>query len=232
VQGFAPKYREILAATPMQTITNAALSRQQFDLTWQVERAVNEGRPLNGLEEIGFMKHADGSYSVDTSKNPEWRVQANQIKAGLSSNMLDPICDTLVERGFRPEDVATLKKYVAENDVVSRGRAATAPIALAFHRVVKKFDKAGKPVPDALVVSFWYQNSRVINETNRAWAEGLLNSLDAQRRRILLSLFTEAGGTFFVIPESTSAGIIRTLESVRSGDFEQRATAISKGEPL
>lgn len=230
VQSFATQYREIRAATPLQTIASASLARQQFDLAWQMERAVNEGRQLKEMEEVGFVSRGDGSYVVDVAKYPEWRVQADNIKSVLTSNLLDPVCDALLERGFRPEDVATLKKYVAEHDVVSMGHAATVPNALAFRRVVQKFDKAGKPVPDALVVSFWYQNARVVSETNRAWTEGLLNSLDAQRSRVLLSYFMETPGTFFLIPESVSTGIIQTLQSIRSADFEQRATAIATGE--
>lgn len=232
IESFAPRYREIRAATPMQMITNASLARQQFDLTWQLERAVNDGRPLKEIEAIGFVNHGDGSYSIDVAVHPEWRVQANHIKSGLTSSLLEPICGALVERGFRPEDVAALKNYVSVHDVVAMGRAATASTALAFHRVVQKFDKARRPVPDSLVISYWYQNTRLINETNRAWTEGLLENLDAQRRRILLSYFSEAPGSFFLIPEGVSAGIGQTLTSVRAPDFEQRVMAIARGEAL
>src|SRR5215510_14838283 len=43
---FIAKYREVHAATPALLITSGSLSRQQFDMTWQLRRAVDEGRPL------------------------------------------------------------------------------------------------------------------------------------------------------------------------------------------
>ena len=69
--------------------------------------------------------------------------------------------------------------------------AATLPVALGFARAVRKFDKLKRPVPDALVHSFWYQRARAASEANRAWVEGLMKSFDAQRGRILLSSFLE-----------------------------------------
>src|SRR4051812_46240443 len=40
VQSFAAKYRALDDATQAQLITNASLAKQQFDLSWQLERAI------------------------------------------------------------------------------------------------------------------------------------------------------------------------------------------------
>jgi hypothetical protein len=129
------------------------------------------------------------------------------------------------ERGFRPEDVAALKAYLGSHDVNESTRAATLPIALAFQRVVQKFDKGGKSVPNELVVSYWYQSSRAYFDANRAWSAGLLNTLDAQRQRILISYLSELVSFKTVAPENVEDGIRNTLETIRSPDLEKRLTA-------
>jgi hypothetical protein len=229
-QAFATKYRDVRAATPRQLISNPSLAGQQFDLTWQLEQAINERRPLTDIESMGFTPKGDGSYVVDYAKNPEWRAMADIVSANLSSNLLDSICEALLVRGFRPEDVSILKAYVAAHDANAAVHAATLPPTLGFGRVVKKFDNAGRPVPDALVISHWYQNTRIVMETNRAWVDGLLNALDAQRARVLLSFFTnEVQGSLLLSPESVDAAIGQTLAAVRLPDFEQRVSMPTTG---
>ncbi len=229
-QAFATKYREIRAATPRQLISNSVLARQQFDLTWQLEHAINERRPLVDIESMGFRAKGDGSYVLDFAEYPEWRSLADTVTANLTSNLLDSICEALLVRGFRREDVSILKTYVAAHDANAAVHAATLRPTLGFSRVVKKFDKAGRPVPDALVISHWYQNTRIVMETHRAWTDGLLDVLDAQRARVLLSYFTnEVQGSLLLIPESDSVAIGQTLAAVRLPDFDQRVSVPPTG---
>jgi hypothetical protein len=222
VQSYSTRYREVSATTPMQMITNTSAARQQFDVSWQLERAVNERQPLSGLEAAGFKSLGDGAYRVDTRQYPEWRSQGEFMATTLNSSFRDGIFAELLQRGFRPEDVQALEEYIATHDVNQAVRAASLPIALSFQRVVQKFDKAGRPVPDSLVVSYWYQRSRAYFEANRAWSEGLLKSLDAQRVRILLSFLSEVESFKSLIPESVPEGIVQTLTDIRSPDLEKR----------
>ena len=62
---------------------------------------------------------------------------------------------------------------------------------MSFSKIVKKYDKIKRPVDDAAVLSYIYQREKLKAEKGREWAEGLLNSLDAQRARILLAYFVE-----------------------------------------
>lgn len=230
-QGFAVKYREISAASPAQLVTNTSLARQQFDLSWQLERAINERRPPTGLESMGWVSLANGGYSIDTRKYPEWRFQGENIATMFSSNLRDGVYEELLQRGFRPEDVAALKEYIAANDVKHAIRSASLPIALGFQRVVQKFDKAGRPVPDALVVSYWYQSTRAYVDANRVWSEGLLKTLDPQRVRVLLSYLSELVSSRSLVPENVSEAINGTLTSVRSPDFGKQLTTTDGGAP-
>jgi len=222
VQSFATKYRALDEATPGQMITNASLAKQQFDLSWQLERAINERKPLPDLESLGFVSVGDGGYKIDTRQHPEWRAQGEFIATLLSGKLRDGIFAELLQRGFRPEDVAALKEYVGSHDVKKAAHAARLPVALGFQRVVRKFDKAGRPVPDVLVVSYWYQSTREYLDANRAWSEGLLKSVDAQRARVLLSFLSELVSFKSLIPESVDVGIVQTLSSIRAPDLEKR----------
>jgi hypothetical protein len=224
VQGFASKYRAVRDATPAQLVTNASLAKQQFDFSWQLERAVNERRPLPEPESVGLMSLDNGGYKIDTRRNPEWRSQGEYIATMFKGNLRDGVFSELLERGFRPDDVAALKEYISSHDVDQATRAAILPVALAFQRVVQKFDKAGRPVPDVLVVSYWYQSTREYFEANRAWSEGLLKNLDAQRQRVLISYLSELVSFKSVIPENVQEGIRQTLESIRSPDLEKQLT--------
>jgi hypothetical protein len=223
-QGFSTQYRAIRDASPAQLISNASLARQQFDLGWQVERAINERKPLPELESLGFVSLGNGGYQIDTRQHPEWRAQGEFLATMLSSNLREGVFAELQQRGFRGEDVAALNQYIGLHDVKKAARAAKVPVALAFQRVVQKFDKAGRPVPNALVVSYWYQSAREYSEAHRTWSEGLLLSLDAQRARVLLSYLSELVSFKSLIPESVDEGVIQTLTSIRAPDLEQRLT--------
>jgi hypothetical protein len=101
-QSFATKYREVRAANPAQLVTDASLAKQQFDLKWQLERAINERRPPGDLETLGFQELDNGGYSIDTRKYPEWRAQGDNIATIFGSNLGDGFYEELLQRGFRP----------------------------------------------------------------------------------------------------------------------------------
>jgi hypothetical protein len=135
----------------------------------------------------------------------------------------------LLQVGFRPEDLVTLRNYVASHDARVASKSAVLPIALAFAKVVRKFDNAKRPVPDALVLSYIYQTSRAISESDRLWAEDLLQQFDAQRARVLLSTFMEFGTTGQWHPTDPAQVIASQLQAVRLPNFEDLAKAEAKG---
>jgi hypothetical protein len=219
-QAFATKYREIGAANAAQGVS-ASLARQQFDLKWQLERAINERRPLDDIETLGFERLDNGGYSIDTRKYPEWRPLGDSIATLFSSNLRDGVYEELLQRGFRPEDVAALKDYIATHDVKKATRASSVSTGSGFLKAVQALDKAGRPVPDALVESYFYQSTSSYIDTRRAWSESLLKTLDVQRVRVLLSYLSELASSVTLIPENPGEAISGILAAVRSGDFEK-----------
>jgi hypothetical protein len=218
---FVKKHRELRAADPAQSVTDVSLRRQQFDLSWQIERAIYERRPPRDLESLGFERRDDGSYNIDTRAHPEWRDESQKIASLFNSGFREGLLQALLERGFRPEDGAAVDAYIAAHDVKKSLRETKAQVARDFRRVVQKLDAAGKPVPDSLVVAYWYQSRLAQTEVYRTWTAGLLKVLDAQRVRVLLSYLSEMDSYRSISPESTSEGIAGTLMAMRSPDFEK-----------
>jgi hypothetical protein len=228
-QAYAMKFSEHRLATPDQLITDAALARQQFDMKWQAKRAIDERKPLEELAPLGLVSRGDGSYSIDMGKHPEWNDFHETIAGMLSRMDLDAWAPALINRGFRPEDVTTLKEYVAAHDASAASRAAVLPVVLGFGKAVRKYDKLKLPVPDSVVLTYFYQRTRSASESDRAWVAGLLKQLDAQRGRILLSIFLEFKPSALWVPSDTKTAIAATLGHARQPNFEELSIAEAKG---
>lgn len=228
-KAFAEKLAQVRASTPEQLVLNNALARQQFDFNWQVQRAIDERKPLEEMAELGLIGHEDGSYTVDTGKYPLWTDITDTLIGLTRPDFLAGTEKALVQRGFRPEDVQVFDDYVNTHDFQAAVATASHPAALGFGRTVRKYDKLKLQVPDSLVQSYFYQRMRISSDAHRAWAQGLLKLLDAQRVRILMSACTEGSGTLMMIPEDPTTAIADTLSQVRMPDFEQRVNAEAKG---
>jgi hypothetical protein len=226
---FGARYRAVRAATPSQVITNASLAREKFDLKWQVEKAIDQRKPIEEFSELGFESTGNGSYKVKLNEHPEWDDLPSGIISILTGPNLDPLVQALAQNGFRPEDVAAIKEYIRTHDPKIASKSAALPIALAFAKTVRKFDKAKRPVPDALVLSYVYQSSRASSESNRLWAAELLRQFDAQRARVLLSTFMEFEITGFWSPTDPALVIASQLNAVRLPNFDELAKTEAKG---
>jgi|KBSSwiStaDraftv2_1062776.scaffolds.fasta_scaffold239505_2 hypothetical protein len=226
---FGARYREIRAATPSQVITNASLAREKFDLKWQVEHAIDERKPPENLAELGFESLGNGAYKANLNEHPEWGDLAAAMVDILTGPNLKPLAQALTQIGFRPEDVTTLTDYVATHDPHAASKAASLPVALGFAATVRKFDKAKRPVPDALVLGYVYQTSRAVGESHRLWAAELLKQFDAQRSRVLLSTFMEFPATGEWHPTDPALVVASQLNTVRLPNFDELAKAEAKG---
>jgi hypothetical protein len=228
-RSFAAKLATLRASDPSQIVTSNSLARQQFDLTWQVQRAIDERQPLDEMADMGFVAHEDGSYSIDLAAHPEWLELSDLFVTVTLPDNLENTVVGLTQRGFRPEDVQKFRDYVANHNWKAVSARENAPVALGFGRTVRKYDKLKLAVPDSLVMSFIYQRKRVSSDAERAWAQGLLKQFDAQRQRILMSIVQEPKFSTLWAPEDTAAGIADTLVQVRQPDFETRVAEEVKG---
>jgi hypothetical protein len=225
---FKQRVRSLKEAGPRELMMNRALFAERFDLTWQLQRAMNARRPLGDLAEVGFVSRGDGSYAIDYEAHPEWHRLDEAMAGWLPLADWTTLGAELRARGFRESDITALQEYVRTHDARGASARSSLPLAISFSKVVKKLDRVKRPVPDNLVLSYLYQRSRADAEATREWAEGLLQALDPQRARILLSYFDEMKFTGVIAPDDQRGGIDELLKLMRQPNFEQLATAEAK----
>ena len=210
-------------------VRNRQLSQERFDMSWQVQRAIDDKRSFGDLSGQGVVDRGDGTFSVDLSTYPQWGDPADHLAGMLSA--LDPalLGAELARRGMKVEDHAKLREYLAAHPEKAVTAAAALPVSVGFSRIVRKYDKLKRAVPDSLVLTYIYQRERATTEARRAWAESLFDSIGPGPSRILESYFSEMKETAVWGPSDTRAGIDGLLANLRLPDFEQKATAEVKG---
>jgi hypothetical protein len=229
-ESYVAKFTALRAAGPRELISNRALAAQRFDLTWQIQQAIDTRKSLGDLTELGIKPRGDGSFHIDYDANPQWERPEERFAVLPAGTDWQGLGEQLISRGFREVDVEKLKEYVSTHDLQKDSSRETLPLTLSFSKIVKKYDKIKRPVEDAAVLSYIYQRERIRSEMGRAWAEGLLNSLDAQRGRILLAFFGEMKSTGVWGPSDQRAGIDEQVRLMRLPDFEQLVTAEVMGD--
>jgi len=229
VQSFAARFTALQTAGPEQLITNRALAGERFDLAWQIQQAIDVRRPLGDLSELGFVSRGDGSYSIDLNAFPQWDRVDQKLPEILPQLNWGAFAQQLGIRGMAAAETAQLKAYIDTHDARAARNARTLPISLSFSKLVRKYDKINRPVPDATVLSYVYQRERAASEATREWTAGLFDAVDAHGARILRSALSEGVSSSIWAPSDQAAGIADILATVRQPDFEQRATVQANG---
>jgi hypothetical protein len=206
-------------------IRDAAKSRRRFDAQWAVIHAVETRAPLGDLSEFGIVTSQNGEVRIDLKRYPQWGDPEGSMVRMLTHLQLDALADQWINRGMTEADVAVIRNYVATHDAEAMARQAGLPVTLGFGRVVRKYDKIKRTVPNDLVFDYFYQQSAASAEANRAWLAGLLNILEPHAARILLSYFGELESTAIWAPSDMNAAAFEMLTKIRQPDFERRAAA-------
>ena len=210
-------------------VHDAAGSRRQFDARWSVLHAVESRAPLGDLREFGIVPDENGAVRIDLGRYPQWDDFDGRVTHLLGGLSLDSLRADLVNRGMQEEDLAAIRSYVSAHDSTAMRREAVLPVTLSFGRVVRKYDKVKRPVPNDVVVDYLYQSDAAAAESERAWLAGLLDSLDPRAARILLSYLNELGGTATWAASDLDAIIRDRLSAFRLPDFELRARSEAGG---
>jgi hypothetical protein len=227
-ESYSASFAQLRTASPVEMVTNRALSQEHFDLVWQLTRALEDKRPLEDLSALGLVKDGNG-FRIDYNAFPQWQPFPEKVALLMPTMNMDVTGPQLVGRGFRDSDVVALRNYLETYDLKAATRARTLPIAISFSKVVKKYDKIKRPVGKDVVFSFLYQREKVEMEARRTWSEGLIRSLDDQRVRVLHSYLSELQGVGYWSPDDVEAGVAGLLAVMRLPDYEQRATAQAEG---
>jgi hypothetical protein len=229
-QGYATRFASFNDAGAEQLISSRALAHEQFDLSWQIQQAIDVGRPLGDLSAVGLVSRGDGSIRIDFNAFPQWERADQKLADVLPKLDLAAFSKQLAARGMTAAEAAALKTYLDTHDARVDAAARALPVSLGFSKVVKKYDRIKRPVPDATVLSYLYQRELAASDATREWAAGLLAALQPHGARILLSALNEGASSAVWGPSNQSAGIADILATVRLPDYEQRATAEARGD--
>ena len=227
-ESYSASFARLREASPVEMVSDKALALAHFELTWQLERALEEKRPLEDLSAVGLVKYESG-FSIDYRLFPQWNPFPEVLTDLVPTMRMDVVGPQLIARGFRESDIAALQSYVEAHNLKLETSAKTLPLAIGFSKIVKKYDKVKRPAGKDLVFSYLYQRGKVETEVRRAWSEGLVRALDDQRMRILHSYFSEMQSIGYFLPEDADAGVAGLLAVMRLPDYEQRATAEATG---
>src|SRR4030095_9314550 len=113
---FATFQRKQQESDPAAFIRDAKAYRQWSDLEFAVQLAMDERTPLKDLEAFGVVARSDGTYRVDLHAFPQWEPLDSKLHRLANPEILESYLPALKARGFRDEDVATLRTYVATSE--------------------------------------------------------------------------------------------------------------------
>lgn len=210
-------------SSPAAVLRDPSAYAKWVDLDWKLNLALEEGRTLGDLAALGLKQGADGSYTVDVREHPQWLpldllLQALKIPTAFTAHS-----EALLRRGFRDEDIAILKNYVDSANWESKAFTQNRVLTESFASRARSRQRAKLRIDSDETISYVYQRSRNSLEARRAWAVGLLDSLDQERQNILISYFEGLHTTRTYLPSQSNliVQLERTLAPLLSGEYAQ-----------
>jgi len=213
-------------ADPGAFIRDVQAYRQWSELFFAVKLALDERVPLKDLADFGLVAQTNGSYVVDLRKFPQWQPLDTRLYRLSNPDVFESYVPALLARGFRDDDIATLRKYLAAHDPRVRIQAEGRQLVETFAKRLKA-RAAGQPLNLEEVLAYRYQKDSLKAEVERQWAVALLGTLDPQRQRILASFLDEFESSLML--GNPTAPLDQALEQeaqpIVSGEYVQILTS-------
>jgi len=221
IRDYFDTYARVAAKSAAGMVRDKAAHAKWFNTIWLLQRAIDTKRDLGDLSEFGITGMGDGSYRTDLKSFPQWSPLDERLGRLLVPSLFALSASDLRERGFRDEDIDDLRTYIERNkprramleDNLMLGESYAAKVKLQLAKKQK--------IPTSQYLSFIYQSSRSHAEADRAWAEGLLNTLDKQRQRILESYLMDQSGTRTTSPDDIDSLAKAVIGMIASGEYQQ-----------
>lgn len=223
---FATFQRKQQDPDPAAFIRDRVAYRQWSDLYFAVLLAMDERTPLKNLAEFGLVAQADGKYSVDLHAFPQWEPLDSRLHRLANPEILESFEPALRARGFRDEDVSALRTYVATHDPEVTLNAEGRQLVDTFARRLQAQRQQGQRLNLQEVLAYRYQKSSLRADVERRWAVGLMDALDQQRQRVLVSYLDEFQSemTFGVSGDDLAATLEQEAQPIVSGEYVQILT--------
>ncbi len=177
---------------PAAFIRDRRAHEQWSDVYFAVKLAMDEGTPLGDLSAFGLTPGPDGTYRVDLRAFPQWEPLDSQLYLFSDPANLESYVPALEARGFRDSDISALRKYVATHDPRLAIHTEGRQLVDTFAKRLQTQRRAARPLDLQEVLAYRYQKESLKAEAGRQWAVALLDTLDRQRQRILVSLLEES----------------------------------------
>jgi hypothetical protein len=246
---FATFERKQQDADPAAFIRDRVAHKQWSDLYFAAQLAMDERTPLKGLDAFGLVAKPGGKYVVDLSAFPQWEPLDSRLHKLTNEEIVESYVPALEARGFRDEDIDALRTYLANNDPRVTVQTEGRQLVETFARRLQGQRKAGQKLNLQEVLAYRYQKWMVRAEAQRSWAVGLMDALDKQRQRALVSFLDEGFQSemmFGVATEPLDETLEQEAQPIVSGEFaeimtseeaqlrqrmQRRAEKLMEGEP-
>jgi hypothetical protein len=208
---------------PAAFIRDKAAHKQWSDLYFAVRLAMDERTPLGDLSTYGLKARPDGGYVIDLRAYPQWEPLDARLSLLNDAKVLESYVPALLSRGFRAEDIAAVRRYIATHDPRSSIYAQGRQLVETFAKRLQAQRQIGQSLSLQEALAYRYQKESLKAEAERQWAVGLLDTLDRQRQRILASFLDEFQSQLAFGPATEP--LERTLEQevqpIVSGEYAQ-----------
>lgn len=223
---FATFQRKQQDPDPAAFIRDRVAYRQWSDLYFSVQLAMDEKTPLKGLEAYGLVAKADGTYTVDLRAFPQWEPLDSRLHKLANPEVLESFAPALKTRGFGDEDLRALQTYLATHDPDLTLNTEGRQLVDTFANRLQVQRKGGQRLNLQEVLAYRYQKSDLRADVERRWAIGLIDTLDRQRQRILLSYLDEFQSemTFGAPHRVLDATLEEEAQPMISGEYVQTLT--------
>jgi len=223
---FATFQRKQQDPDPAAFIRDAKAYRQWSDLDFALQLAMDERTPLKDLDAFGVVARPDGTYHVDLHAFPQWEPLDSRLHRLTNPEILESYLPALKARGFRDEDLTALQTYVATHDPKVDLHAQGRQLVDTFAQRLQAQRKVGQRLNLQEVLAYRYQKTSLRTEAERRWAVGLMDALDRQRQRILVSFLDEfqAEMVFGASQDDLAATLEQEAQPILSGEYVQILT--------
>ena len=224
---FATFQRKQQDQDPAAFIRDRRAHQQWSDAYFAVTLALDEGTPLGDLSAFGLAKRPDGKYQIDLRAFPQWEPLDSRLHMLTNPEVLESYVPALQARGFRDSDIEALRTYVATHDPRLAIHAEGRQLVDTFAKRLQTQRGAGRTLNLQEVLAYRYQKASIRAEAERQWAVGLIDTLDRQRQRILVSLLdeSEAELTFGPPTEPLERTLEQEAQPIVSGEYAQTLTS-------
>ena len=207
---------------PAAFIRDRAAHRQWSDLYFAVKLAMDERVPLKDLATYGLIAAPDGTYAVDLKTFPQWEPLDSRLYVLSNPEVFESYVPSLEARGFRADDVSVLRIYLATHDPRLAMHADGRQLIETFAERLRSTE-AGGTAPRTCRRCWRIAIRRPVSrrKRERQWAVGLLDALDKQRQRILVSLLDESRVdlTFDAPAEPLDSTLEKEVQPIVSGEY-------------